>query len=29
VAYVGDKPQCETVAKVLQEIDLHAELEEA
>ena len=29
VAYVGDKPQCETVAKVLHEIDLHAELEEA
>jgi ATP-dependent Clp protease adaptor protein ClpS len=29
VAYVGDKPQCEQVAKVLREIDLHVELEEA
>jgi ATP-dependent Clp protease adaptor protein ClpS len=29
VAYVGDKPECEQVAKVLREIDLHAELEEA
>jgi ATP-dependent Clp protease adapter protein ClpS len=29
VAYVGDRPQCEQVAMVLQEIDLHVELEEA
>jgi ATP-dependent Clp protease adaptor protein ClpS len=29
VAYVGDKLQCEQVAKVLREIDLHVELEEA
>jgi ATP-dependent Clp protease adaptor protein ClpS len=29
VAYVGDKPQCEQVAKVLREIDLHVELEKA
>jgi ATP-dependent Clp protease adaptor protein ClpS len=29
VAYVGDKPQCQQVAKVLREIDLHVELEEA
>jgi ATP-dependent Clp protease adaptor protein ClpS len=29
VAYVGDKSQCEEVAKVLGEIDLHVELEEA
>jgi ATP-dependent Clp protease adaptor protein ClpS len=29
VAYVGDKSQCEEVAKVLREIDLHVELEEA
>jgi ATP-dependent Clp protease adaptor protein ClpS len=29
VAYVGEKPQCEEVAKVLREIDLHVELEEA
>jgi ATP-dependent Clp protease adaptor protein ClpS len=29
VAYVGEKPQCEQVAKVLREIDLHVELEEA
>ena len=29
VAYVGDRPQCEQVAKVLREIDLHVELEEA
>jgi ATP-dependent Clp protease adaptor protein ClpS len=29
VAYVGDKPQCEQVAQVLREIDLHVELEEA
>jgi ATP-dependent Clp protease adaptor protein ClpS len=29
VAYVGQKSACEQVAKVLREIDLHAELEEA
>jgi hypothetical protein len=29
VAYVGDKLQCEQVARVLREIDLHVELEEA
>jgi ATP-dependent Clp protease adapter protein ClpS len=29
VAYVGEKPQCEQVAKVLREIDLQVELEEA
>ena len=29
VAFVGDKPQCEQVATVLREIDLHVELEEA
>jgi ATP-dependent Clp protease adapter protein ClpS len=29
VAYVGERPQCEQVAKVLREIDLHVELEEA
>ncbi len=29
VAFVGDKLQCEAVAKVLREIDLHVELEEA
>jgi ATP-dependent Clp protease adapter protein ClpS len=29
VAYVGDRSQCEEVAKVLGEIDLHVELEEA
>ena len=29
VAYVGGRPQCEQVAKVLREIDLHVELEEA
>jgi ATP-dependent Clp protease adaptor protein ClpS len=29
VAYVGDKPQCEQVASILREIDLHVELEEA
>ena len=29
VAYVSDKPQCEQVATVLREIDLHVELEEA
>ena len=29
VAFVGDRPQCEQVAKVLREIDLHVELEEA
>lgn len=29
VAYIGAKPQCEQVAKVLREIDLHVELEEA
>jgi ATP-dependent Clp protease adaptor protein ClpS len=29
VAYVGGKPQCEQVAKVLREIDLQVELEEA
>jgi ATP-dependent Clp protease adaptor protein ClpS len=29
VAYVGDKPQCEQVAKVLREIDLRVELEAA
>jgi ATP-dependent Clp protease adaptor protein ClpS len=29
VAYVGEKPQCEQVAKVLREIALHVELEEA
>jgi ATP-dependent Clp protease adaptor protein ClpS len=29
VAYVGDKPQCDQVAKVLREIDLRVELEAA
>ena len=29
VAYVGGKAQCEHVASVLREIDLHVELEEA
>ncbi len=29
VAYVGDKPKCDQVVRVLREIDLHAELEEA
>ena len=29
VAYVGDKPQCEQVAKVLREIALRVEIEEA
>jgi ATP-dependent Clp protease adaptor protein ClpS len=29
VAYVGDKPQCGQVVKVLREIDLRVELEEA
>jgi ATP-dependent Clp protease adaptor protein ClpS len=29
VAHVGDKPQCVQVAKVLREIDLHVELEQA
>jgi ATP-dependent Clp protease adapter protein ClpS len=29
VAYVGEKPPCEQVAKVLREIDLRAELAEA
>ena len=29
VAYVGEKPRCEQVAKVLREIDLHVELEKA
>jgi ATP-dependent Clp protease adapter protein ClpS len=29
VAYVGDKAECEQVANVLREIDLHVELEEA
>ena len=29
VAYVGDQPQCEQVADVLREIDLHVEIEEA
>ncbi len=29
VAYVGGKAQCEQVASVLREIDLHVELEEA
>jgi ATP-dependent Clp protease adaptor protein ClpS len=29
VAYVGGKAQCEQVANVLREIDLHVELEEA
>jgi ATP-dependent Clp protease adaptor protein ClpS len=28
VAYVGDKLECEQVAKILREIDLHVELEE-
>jgi ATP-dependent Clp protease adaptor protein ClpS len=28
-AYVGEKPPCEQVAKILREIDLHVELEEA
>ncbi len=29
VAYIGGKAQCERVARVLREIDLHVELEEA
>jgi ATP-dependent Clp protease adaptor protein ClpS len=29
VAYVGDQPSCEQVAKVLREIDLHVEIEAA
>jgi ATP-dependent Clp protease adapter protein ClpS len=29
VAFVGEKSQCERVARVLREIDLHVELEEA
>jgi ATP-dependent Clp protease adapter protein ClpS len=29
VAYVGSKPECEQVAGILREIDLHVELEEA